>query len=120
MKNVGAKTFPIQPAIYNACDFGAKGDAVEMNTAAIQAALDEAEKAGGGMVTFNPGIYLTGSIFVGNNVHLNIPKGTMLVGSQNIADYQRIETRVAGVEIEWPAALVNIIGKKMQPYRATV
>lgn len=112
MKNVGAKTFPIQPAIYNACDFGAKGDAVEMNTAAIQAALDEAEKAGGGMVTFNPGIYLTGSIFVGNNVHLNIPKGTMLVGSQNIADYQRIETRVAGVEIEWPAALVNIIGKK--------
>ena len=63
-------------------------------------------------MTFEPGIYLTGSIFVGNNVNLCIPKGATLIGSQDINDYKRIPTRVAGIEMEWPAALVNIIDKK--------
>lgn len=112
MKEVGAKTFPVQPVEYNVNDFGALGDAVQLNTAAIQKAIDAAEEAGGGTVTFNPGAYLTGSIFLGNNVNLNIPKGTTLLGSQNIGDYKRINTRVAGVEMEWPAALVNVVGKK--------
>lgn len=112
MKDVGSKTFPAGQTVYNAADYGAKGDAVVMNTAAIQKAIDAAEQAGGGMVTFSPGIYLTGSLFVGENVNFNIPKGTTLIGSQDINDYKKIDTRVAGVEMNWPSALVNIIGKK--------
>lgn len=112
MKEVGAKTFPIQQTVYNVADYGAKGDALEMNTVAIQKAIDAAEQAGGGIVTFSPGIYLTGALFVGNNVNFNIPKGTTLIGSQDINDYKKIDTRVAGVEMNWPSALVNIIGKK--------
>lgn len=112
LKEVGAKLFPAATQVYNVNDFGAVGDAVTLDTEAIQRAIDEAERNGGGIVTFEPGVYLTGSIFVGNNVNLQIPKGTMLWGSQAIEDYKKIPTRVAGMEMEWPAALVNIIGKK--------
>lgn len=112
LKEVGAHSFPIGSIVYSANDFGAKGDAVTLDTEAIQRAIDEAERNGGGIVTFEPGNYLTGSLFVGNNVNLHIPKGCMLCGSQRIEDYKKIPTRVAGIEMEWPAALVNIIGKK--------
>lgn len=112
MKEVGAKTFPVRQTVYNVAEYGAKGDAMEMNTTAIQQAIDAAEKAGGGVVTFNPGIYLTGSLFIGDNVNFNVPKGTTLIGSQDINDYKKIDTRVAGVEMNWPSALINIIGKK--------
>ena len=87
MSEVGAKSFPSGEKVFKVNDYGAVGDAVRMNTQAIQQAIDEAEAAGGGTVTFEPGIYLTGSIFVGNNVNLCIPKGTTLIGSQNIEDY---------------------------------
>ena len=112
MDKVGAQSFPQSEKVFDVKDYGAVGDAVTMDTEAIQKALDEAEKAGGGIVTFHPGIYLTGSLFVGNNVNFKIPKGTMLIGSQNLEDYKYIDTRVAGIEMKWPAALVNVIGKK--------
>ena len=112
MRKVGAMSYPVQQAVYNVTDYGAKGDALSMNTTAIQKAIDAAEQAGGGTVVFHPGIYLTGSLFVGNNVNLHISKGVTLIGSQDIGDYKKIDTRVAGIEMEWPSALINIIGKK--------
>lgn len=112
IKKVGAVSYPMRQEVYNVTDYGAKGDAVCMNTEAIQRAIDAAEQSGGGIVMFTPGIYLTGSLFVGNNVDLHISKGVTLVGSQCIDDYKKIDTRIAGVEMEWPSALINIIGKK--------
>ncbi|HEX3008462.1 MAG TPA: glycosyl hydrolase family 28 protein [Bacteroidales bacterium] len=112
IKDTGAKSFPSSQKIFNVDKYGAVGDGMLLNTQAIQKAIDDAEAAGGGTVTFSPGIYLTGSVFVGNNVNFHIPKGTMLIGSQNIDDYKKIETRIAGVEMQWPAALINMINKK--------
>lgn len=112
MDQVGAQTFPKKERVFNVKAYGAIGDALFLNTKAVQKAIDDAEAAGGGIVTFHPGIYLTGSLFIGNNVNFNIPKGTILMGSQNLNDYKRIETRVAGIEMEWASALVNITGKK--------
>lgn len=112
MKKVGAVSYPMRQEIYNVADYGAIGDAVHMNTEAIQKAIDAAEQAGGGIVTFTPGIYLTGSLFIGNNVDFHISKGVTLIGSQCIDNYKKIKTRIAGVEMEWPSALINIIGKK--------
>lgn len=112
MSDVGAKSFPSMQTEFNVADYGATGDAVEMCTEAIQKTIDACAANGGGIVTFNPGIFLTGSVFIKENVNFNIPKGTMLLGSQDIADYKKINTRVAGIEMEWPSALVNIIGQK--------
>ncbi|WP_321321652.1 glycosyl hydrolase family 28 protein [Labilibaculum sp.] len=112
MENAGSHTFPDQKTVFRVEDYGAVGDALVLNTKAIQKALDEAEATGGGTVTFKPGVYLTGSLFIGNNVNFNIPKGTMLTGSQNLEDYKQIDTRIAGIEMKWPAALINIIDKK--------
>lgn len=47
MKKVGAMSYPVQQAVYNVTDYGAKGDALSMNTMAIQKTIDAAEQAGG-------------------------------------------------------------------------
>lgn len=98
---------PALATTLSANDFGAKGDGVTLNTAAIQKALDAAE-ASHATVTLHPGTYLTGSLFLKSNVTLQLDKGVTLLGSQNIADYPMMPSRIAGIEMTWPAALVNI------------
>lgn len=112
MKDVGAKSYPQAKKVYNVADYGAHGDALQMNTEAIQKTIDICAQNGGGIVTFPSGIFLTGSIFVKSNVDFNVPKGTMLIGSQNLVDYKKIDTRVAGIEMKWPAALINMVDAK--------
>jgi polygalacturonase len=89
-------------------EFGAKGDGVTLDTVAIQRAIDAVASKGGGTVSLRPGTYLTGSIFVKSGVTLNIGKGVTLLGSQRIEDYPVMPTRIAGIEMQWPAALVNV------------
>ena len=66
---------------FNVRDFGAKGDGVAKDTAAIQAAVDAAESAGGGTVEIPAGTYLTGSIFLKDNVDFHVGAGATLKGS---------------------------------------
>jgi polygalacturonase len=110
MKDAGAKSFPSGEKVYFAPAYGAVGDALFDCTSAIQAAIDSCAANGGGIVTFAPGIYLTGSLFIKSGVNFNVPKGTTLVGRQEIEAYRKIDTRVAGIEMRWPAALLNILG----------
>ena len=68
-------------------DFGARPDGVTMNTASIQAAIDFASSRGGGRVVLDNGDYVSGSIYLKNNVTLHIEKDAALVGSLNPYDY---------------------------------
>lgn len=86
----------------------AVGDGVTNSTKAIQQAIDDCGKGNGGTVSFKPGQYVTGALFLKNNVYLNIGEGVTLLGSQDDADYPSIPTRVAGIEMKWPAALINV------------
>ena len=110
-KKVGAKHYPQKTTTLYVNDNGAVTDGKTINTAAIQKTIDQCSAKGGGIVSFKPGKYLTGSIFIKKNVCLNIDQGVELMGSQDLKDYPEIDTRVAGIEMKWPAALINIIGQ---------
>lgn len=77
-------------------------------TVAIQAAIDAAAAAGGGIVAFAPGVYLTGSLFLKSDVEFRVDAGVELRAVQSDAAFPEIWTRVAGIEMPWPAALINV------------
>ncbi len=108
-KQVGTKTIPQKTTIFKVNDYGTVKDGNNITTESIQAAIDACAAEGGGIVIFEPGRYLTGSIFVKKGVNLRIDKEVTILGSQDISDYPEIDTRVAGIEMKWPAALLNII-----------
>lgn len=88
-------------------NYGAKGDGTTMDTASLQRAVNAAAVAGG-TVTFRPGTYLTGSLFLKSGVTLDVPEGVTLIGSEKLDDYPMLPTRIAGIEMTWPAALINV------------
>ena len=90
--------------------FGALGDGKTLNTKAILSAIDACAKTGGGDLVIPKGTFITGSIFLKQGVNLVIEKDGILKGSQNTNDYPWIDTRIAGFEMKWPAALVNADG----------
>jgi len=97
--------------VFSANDYGAKGDGTTLNTAAIQKAINAAAEVKGirqGTVTLKPGTYLTGSLFLKSGVTLDVAEGVTLVGSEQLKDYPELPTRIAGIEMTWPAALVNV------------
>ncbi|HET8656433.1 MAG TPA: glycoside hydrolase family 28 protein [Longimicrobiaceae bacterium] len=110
--DVGARRTPDGARVCPVSDYGAVPDTSRTSTWAIQAAIDACSAAGGGTVTFAPGRYLTGSIFVKSNVDLRIDQGVVLYGSQDTADYPARPTRVAGIEMSWPAGLINVDGQQ--------
>jgi hypothetical protein len=106
---VGAKQFPSGKKNYIV---NAKSDTSKIVTAAIQSAIDACAKNGGGIVSFKQGVYVSGAIFIKSGVHLRIDKGVLILGSQSFDDYPEIDTRVAGIEMKWPAALINLMDVK--------
>jgi polygalacturonase len=92
---------------FNVKDFGAKGDGTTLDTLAIQRAIDAAAPSGG-TVIFNQGTYLSGSIFLKSRITLQIGQDVTLLGSQRLSDYPVMPTRIAGIEMSWPAALINV------------
>lgn len=83
----------------NPRSFGARGDGVTKDTAAIQAAIDACERQGGGTVTLTPGTYLSAPIVLKSNITLHLDKGATLLGSTDHADYPAIrEFRAPGLQ----------------------
>ncbi|MBN1926353.1 MAG: glycoside hydrolase family 28 protein [Prolixibacteraceae bacterium] len=110
-KEVGAKSFPEASSTW--CVNDIVSDTNISNWAeVIQSAIDKCHEEGGGIVYLRPGTYSTGSIFVKENVHLRIDEGVTIKGIPTEEVYPIIDTRIAGVEMKWPAAVINIIGQK--------
>jgi polygalacturonase len=102
-----ALTLALRAAEFPASRYGARPDGKTVNTTFIQAAIDAAA-AGKGTVVFEPGVYLTGALFLKSGVELRVDAGVELRGVQDLAAYPVMPTRVAGIEMEWPAALINV------------
>jgi len=70
--------------------YGAIGNGVTVDTAAIQQAIDAAATAGEGTVFFPPGRYLSGSLDLKSHVTLQLDAGATLLGSPHRSDYRRV------------------------------
>jgi polygalacturonase len=108
VKDVGARTAPSGAGIVTVNAFGAANDGRTLATEAIQKAIDACASAGGGTVVFEPGTYLTGALFLKSNIHLRVDAGVTLLAVQDESAYPARRTRVAGIEMSWPAALINV------------
>jgi len=91
-------------------NYGAVNDSLILQTASIQRAIDEASKNGGGVVVIPKGTFLSGALFFKPNTHLYIAEGGKLKGSDNIAEYKIMPSRMEGQNLDYFPALVNAYG----------
>lgn len=89
---------------YNVLDDG------RVYTKEIQAVIDEAAENGGGVIVVPAGTYLTGSLFFKQGVNLYVGEGGTLKGSDDVADYPVIETRIEGETCMYFPGLINADG----------
>lgn len=90
--------------------FGAVSDSTVLQTIAIQNTIDEASRQGGGVVVIPEGTFLSGALFFKPKTHLYVSEGAVLKGSDNIADYPIMASRMEGQNIDYYPALVNAYG----------
>lgn len=73
--------------IFDVRDFGAVGDGVTYDTAAVQAAIDACSEAGEGTVYFAKGTYLSGTIELRSNITIELSASAVLLASPEKKDY---------------------------------
>lgn len=95
---------------YVVTDYGVTNDSTLVQTAALQAVIDCAGNDGGGVVVVPKGTFLSGALFFRPNTHLLVEEGGKLKGSEYIADFPILETRIEGQTCQYFAALVNADG----------
>ncbi|WP_430609985.1 glycoside hydrolase family 28 protein [Enterococcus sp. DIV0876] len=80
-------------------------------TEELQAQIDHASLTNGQVIT-PAGEYLVGAIFIKSHVHFVLSAETTLYGSPKLTDYPAFHNRVAGVDMDWPAAILNVVEAK--------
>jgi polygalacturonase len=69
--------------IFDVRRFGARGDGKTLDTDAVNRAIAEAERSGGGLVLFPSGKYLCFSIHLKSQVHLHLAQGCTIVAADS-------------------------------------
>ena len=82
----------VYAADYNIVDYGAKSDTTILCTVALQQAIDDCSRAGGGRVVVPAGMYKTGSIRLKSHVCLYLEQGATLYGSTRLSDYMPMKS----------------------------
>ena len=95
---------------YPITNFGVKQDSTLVQTEAIQKVIDLAAAKGGGVIIVPKGTFLSGALFFKPKTHLHIAEGAKLKGSDNIADYPKLPSRMEGQSLDYFTALVNAYG----------
>jgi polygalacturonase len=85
--NATLKPWTVPSKIYRVEDFGAVADGKTVNTKSINKAIEACSNAGGGVVLFTHGDYVTGTIDFKSGVMIEVAADSRILGSTNIADY---------------------------------
>ncbi len=104
---VGSAALAVETNRWDISAHGAVGDGKALNTAAIQAAMDDCAQGGGGTLVIPPGVFVSGALFLKPGVNLELRDGAVLKGSTDINDYPKAVTRIEGHFEPWRAALLN-------------
>jgi DNA sulfur modification protein DndE len=81
---------------FNIVNYGAVSSGVGLNTQAIQSAIDNAAKLGGGVVMIPKGLWLTGPIVLKDNINLHVAQGAILQFSDDRNQYPIVTTSWEG------------------------
>lgn len=94
-------------------DFGAVSATGALQTTAIQAAIDSAERAGGGTVLIPQGVYLSSTLFLKDNVTLEIAKNATLKGATRVNQYPVVIPAIRSYADRYPQrSLIYAEGKR--------
>ncbi|MBE6561299.1 MAG: hypothetical protein E7662_09235 [Ruminococcaceae bacterium] len=85
--------------IFDIRNYGAVGDGVTLNTAAIQSAIDACTAAGGGRVLIASGTYLTGTVVLKDGVDLHLAVDGTLKASPRCEDFPETEKKHVNVPL---------------------
>ncbi len=91
---------------YKLTDNGIFADG-RVHTNEIQALIDKAASAGGGVIVVPSGVYMTGGLHFKQGTHLYLEAGAVLMGSDFIGDYPLGITRIEGETCKYFGALIN-------------
>jgi polygalacturonase len=90
---------------YYITDFGALADG-SLCTPFIQKAIDEAYSNGGGQIVIPSGVFLTGALFLKDNIELHLSAGATLKFSDQQEDFPVVVSRWEGVVREVYASCI--------------
>lgn len=108
LDEAGFQGYDFSKKVWNVLDYGADPNGVFLCHQAFQKAIDDCSAYGGGLVLVPLGHYHMGSIFLKDNVHLKLRFGVKIYASMNLSDYPVGPSRIAGIEMDWPLALINV------------
>jgi len=83
---------------FNIIKYGAVADGITLNNKAIQAAIDDCSKKGGGVVLVPGGFWATGSIEIKSNVNLHIKRDAVLQFTDDLNEYKIVEMNWEGLD----------------------
>ena len=102
--------------IFDPREFGAAGDGKTLDTQAIQAAIDAAAKEGRdgkrSVVCLKAGTYLTSSLFLKSHMEFRMEDAAVLLGTTEEEQYPIMRNRVAGIEMDWPVGILNVMDQE--------